>query len=221
MFRVAGSELWAASIMPVLTFMKEAVGSFRELGTFLPTQPFLAQKIARSLPHRPGMSIAELGAGEGSITRAIVDELRGMDYEFLVIEPRETLLSANEKSIRVSRSGTGAQRRMSGLRGNGGARLAFLLDDAFALGRILDDRGIGWVDAIVSSLPLFYFSPIQRRELFALARDRLTPEGVFIQYRYTPQGLDELRPYFGWIHRSFVANVLPAWLFVCRNAPAR
>jgi phospholipid N-methyltransferase len=195
--------------MPVLTFMKEAVGSFRELGAFLPTQPLLAHKIARNLPHRPGIRIVELGAGEGSITRAIVEELAATDYELLVIESRTNLLTANEKSIR-DRAGSGVHRRCA-------SRISFLLEDAFSLGRILDQRGISWVDAIVSSLPLFHFAPAQRRDLFALAQDRLNRTGVFIQYRYTPQGLDELRPFFDRVHRSFVPNVLPAWLFVCRT----
>jgi phospholipid N-methyltransferase len=199
--------------MPVLTFMKEAVGSFRVLGTFLPAQPLLAQKIARNLPRRPGMRIVELGAGEGSITRAIVEELAATEYEFLVIESRKTLLNANQGSI------LGADRNGGDgdLRRSAGARLTFLPADAFTLGRILDQRGILWVDAIVSSLPLFYFTPVQRRDLFALAQDRLNRSGIFIQYRYTPQGLDELRPFFQRVNRSFVPNLLPAWLFICRN----
>jgi phospholipid N-methyltransferase len=185
--------------MSALVFMKEAVISFRQLGTFLPTQSNLARSMARSLPHRSGMKIVELGAGEGSITRAIVHELGEIDYQLLVIEPNENLLTANQQSI------------------HSGTRLDFLPADAFSLGRILDDRRISPVDAIVSSLPLFYFSPVQRRDLFALVKDRLAREGMFIQYRYTPAGVRELQPFFSRIHRRFVPHLFPAWLFICAN----
>lgn len=198
--------------------MKEAVTSFRKLGTFVPTQPGLAREIARTLPRRDGVRIVELGAGEGSITRAIVQELGALDYRFLVIEPNENLLAANQRSL-LGRAG-GREGRLGGVtsRGDGGGELYFLRDDALALGRILDDREMSLVDAIVSSLPLAYFTPIQRRDLFALAKDRLFEDGVFVQYRYTPGGVPELQPFFSRIRRRFVPHILPAWVFVCENS---
>ena len=206
--------------MSMLMFMREAVISFRQLGTFLPTQSCLARNIARTLPHRDGMKIVELGAGEGSITRAIIHELGEIDYRFLVIEPNENLLTANQQSICLLAGLPEDQDYgdpVPAARGDSRRHLHFLPADAFALGRILDDRHISSVDAIVSSLPLFYFSPLQRRDLFALAKDRLAQEGIFIQYRYTPAGVGELQPFFSRIHRRFVPNFLPAWLFVCEN----
>jgi phospholipid N-methyltransferase len=196
--------------------MKEAVTSFRKLGTFVPTQPGLAREIARTLPHRDGIKVVELGAGEGSITRAIVQELGGLDYRFLVIEPNENLLAANQRSLLGGP--TAGQPRGNRRRCDGGGELWFLGEDALALGRILDEREMPAVDAIVSSLPLAYFTPIQRRDLFALAKDRLFENGVFVQYRYTPGGVPELQPFFSRIHRRFVPHFLPAWLFVCDNS---
>lgn len=203
--------------MPVLTFMREAVTSFRQLGTFIPTQPWLARDIARSLPRREGVRVVELGAGEGSITRAIVRELGERDYRFVVIEANENLLAANRQSI-MGRAAGGRCASEGALQEALARRLLFLREDALALGRILDEWDMAAVDAIVSSLPLAYFTPLQRRDLFALAKGRLVEEGVFVQYRYTPVGLRELRPFFSRIERRYVPHFLPAWVYVCGNS---
>jgi phosphatidylethanolamine/phosphatidyl-N-methylethanolamine N-methyltransferase len=198
--------------MPVLTFIREALTSFRQLGTFLPTQTHLAQSIARTLPQRDGLNIIELGAGEGSITRAIVSQLDGVQYRFLVIELNGKLLKANQATIHSN------PRRRAARASKG--RLAFIQEDAFALERILEDQQMTTVDAMISSLPLYYIPAAQRKYLFAMAKDRLGQQGVYVQYRYTPQGTDELEPFFSHIRRRFVLNLLPAWLFVCHNQAA-
>jgi phosphatidylethanolamine/phosphatidyl-N-methylethanolamine N-methyltransferase len=190
--------------MPALTSIKEAMSSFRQMGTLLPTQTHLAHSIARTLPRRNGLNIVELGAGEGSITRAIVRELGKLEYRLLAVELNETLLRANRQAL------------ASRFNGSAG-RVVFVQGDAFGFGRILEEQKMPNVDVVVSTLPLYYFPPNRRKGLFAMARERLGEAGMYVQYRYTPDGLDELRPYFSRIQRRFVLNLMPAWLFVCDN----
>jgi phosphatidylethanolamine/phosphatidyl-N-methylethanolamine N-methyltransferase len=190
--------------MPALTFIKEAMSSFRQMGTLLPTQTHLAHSVARTLPRRNGLNIVELGAGEGSITRAVVRELGKLEYRLLAVELNETLLRANRRTLASRCNGSAG-------------RVVFVQGDAFAFGRILEEQKMPRVDVVISTLPLYYFPPSQRKGLFAMARERLGEAGMYVQYRYTPDGMDELRPFFSRIQRRFVLNLMPAWLFVCDN----
>lgn len=190
-------------------FVREASTSFRQMGTFLPAQRHLARKVSEAVPRRDGVTIMELGAGEGCLTRAIVRQLDGLAYRFLVIELSRPLIEANRQAIGVCFS----LQEDPAKRG----RLHFLQGDALAFESTLRQLGLSRVDAVVSSLPLQYFSCKQRLRLFRSVRNVLGQEGVFVQYRYTPRGVAELSRYFGQVRRRFVLNVLPAWLFVCNH----
>lgn len=198
--------------MPVLTFMREALTSFRQIGTFFPAQRLVIKAIVNALPYHPGVTIVELGAGEGCITRGILRKFDGMDFRLVVVEVNENLVRANLESMKLPPDQREARIN--------GARVSFLCDDAFALPELLQAQGLSKVDAVLSSLPLSHCPREQRDRFLQSIRAALRDPGVFIQYRHTPRGLRELQGHFDQVQRQFALNLLPAWIYTCATSSA-
>ncbi|MBM3881719.1 MAG: hypothetical protein FJ387_18675 [Verrucomicrobia bacterium] len=198
--------------MAVLIFLKEALTSFRRMGAFLPAQRHLIDAVVNALPRRNRLTIVELGAGEGCITRAVVRKLDGLEYQLLVFELSDALLEANRHALGVPSRRTHAQIH----RGT----LALLKQDAFRFPDVLAEHGVSHVDAVLSSLPLSHSPAARRRAFIESVRTTLADQGLFVQYRHTPRGAHELHDCFLDVQRRFVVNLMPAWVYTCRR-PAR
>lgn len=130
-------------------------------------------------------------------------------YRFVVVELSSALLRANYESLQ---SGGGPE-----IHDSRAGHLQFVEADALGFERTMGRLGVSAVDAVVSSLPLFYFKPETRWRLLRGIRRRLREGGQFLQYRYTPQGAAELGRFFSQVQRRFVMNFLPAWMFIGRR----
>lgn len=107
---------------------------------------------------RPG-PVLELGAGTGSLTRGLLNA--GCPPERLIAMEREAALA---ESLRRSLPG-----------------ISTIVGDATELAGLMAERGIGRLCAVVSSLPIKWFSLAEQRAVVAPCFDRLGPGGRFLQ----------------------------------------
>jgi phosphatidylethanolamine/phosphatidyl-N-methylethanolamine N-methyltransferase len=107
---------------------------------------------------RPG-PVLELGAGTGSLTRGLLRA--GCPSERLIALEREPRLA---ERLRVGFPG-----------------ISTIVGDATALAEYFDEHGIEQLCAVVSSLPIKWFSVDEQRDVVAPCLDRLGPGGRFLQ----------------------------------------
>ncbi len=135
-----------------------------ELGAVLPSSPRLARAMAAQIdPGKPG-AVVELGAGTGSVTRAILEA--GIRAADLIVVEREARFC-----------------RLIGRRFPG---VGVLEADALDLAETLAAAGVWRAKAVVSSLPLVSMSEQARYRIADQAFATLGPGGTLIQFTYAP-----------------------------------
>lgn len=172
-----------------------------ELGALTPSSPALARTLAaRAGRDRPGW-VVELGPGNGVVTRALLDA--GIDPGRLVLVER------NASFCRLLRERFPDVRVIEG--------------DACHLGDLLAEAHIAPVANVMSGLPLLSMSRDQRRAVLAQIAGVLEPQGVLVQYTYSPGApvSEDLQQELGLAGKRtdwVVANVPPAavWRY-CRQ----
>lgn len=130
-----------------------------QIAAITPSSTRLATVMAGLVdPSRPG-PVLELGAGTGSLTRGLLR--RFSPLERIVVLEREAALAAT------------LRRDFPGI--------ATIAGDATALEDHLTERGVDQLCAVVSSLPIKWFSVSAQRAVVAPCFARLGPGGKFLQ----------------------------------------
>ena len=130
-----------------------------QIAAVTPSGKRLAQVMAELVDFdRPG-PILELGAGTGSLTRGLLQA--GCPRQRLIALEREPLLAA------------ALQRSFPGI--------ATIVGDATALGEHFAQLGIDRLCAVVSSLPIKWFSVAAQRSIVEPCLALLGPGGAFLQ----------------------------------------
>lgn len=129
------------------------------IGAMLPSSLAVARAMARDLPlDRPG-AILELGGGTGVVTRGLLEA--GCPPERLVVIEREPALAAV------------LRRRFE--------RVHAIEGDARDIAAILEERGVTRLAAIVSSLPIKWFSIADQRAVVVPCLALLGEGGALLQ----------------------------------------
>lgn len=129
------------------------------IGAVVPSGRTLARLMVSGL--YPGARVLELGAGTGTVTRAILDT--GVDQSDLYLVER------NAAFARL------LHQRFP--------RAVLLQKDATTLADEMPELAAG-IDFVVSGLPLVLFPREQRERLVARSFELLKPGGVFLQFTY-------------------------------------
>jgi phosphatidylethanolamine/phosphatidyl-N-methylethanolamine N-methyltransferase len=130
-----------------------------QIAAITPSSTRLAAVMARLVDFSRSGPVLELGAGTGSLTRGLLR--RGCPPERIVALEREARLAEI------------LQRQFPGV--------ATIVGDATALVEHLAERGINRLCAVVSSLPIKWFSLSGQRQVIAPCLARLGPDGRFLQ----------------------------------------
>ncbi len=136
--------------------------------------------------------IVEYGAGDGILCRSLLRQLPA-DGQVIAIERNDEMFS-ELVCIRDP-------------------RFRAIKGDVLALSR--DPRAIPLprVDAVVTSIPLTFYSPAEREDLIANTHALLAPSGSMVVYQYTPLVLPLLRKYFRKVTMKFEPrNVFPYFI---------
>lgn len=185
--------------MSFLDWVVEVVKHPRELSTVFPSSRFLARTVADQLDLSQPRSIAELGPGDGALTRPIVERMAAGSELHLV-----------EVNARFAR------RLEETYRDRPGAETIRVHErSAEELVEIRDEAGLEGFDYVVSGLPLTTLpDDVSEAVLDAVVR-ALEPDGRFVQFQYSRDYLGAVEDRFGRVGlRRVWLNVLPAWVYV-------
>lgn len=178
-------------------FLKQLLRRPHEVSALSPSSDKLARAMAQQVPDGAG-AVAELGAGTGKITAALL--------RHGIAPPDLHLIELNTDFV---------------------AHLRNRFPDSHvhaAQAQALGELGLRDLRAVVSGLPLLLFSVAIQREILSAAFAALRPGGVFIQFTYGPQhpvvdrvmqelGLSVTRTARVW------GNLPPARVYVYRRRP--
>ena len=181
-----------------MLFIKKFVTEPRTIGSVTPSSPQLVDSMLQNADWGKIGAIAELGAGTGVMTRAII-ERKAKDSDLLVFEIEEELRKNLENE-------TGLE----------------IYADACSLPEVMKSRGIKRADLIVSSLPF----TVLPREVTAAVMDGVTrslaPDGSFVAFQYSLHMKGTLEKLFEKVDVRFVMmNIPPAFVYECRGVRER
>lgn len=193
------------SAVSVWLFLKDVVRRPSEMGAIAPSGAELAYRMVDAAQIAPHHVVVELGAGTGSITRAIRD--RAPTAPLLALEPGRELaavLRAKFPDVEVSE------------------RLAQELP------AILGEWGHPAVDRVLSGLPWTIWPREVQEDILRAVTSKMRPDGRLVTFTYVHSqvlpGADRLKEllgrFFERVERTRIAwrNVPPAFAYVA-SAP--
>jgi phosphatidylethanolamine/phosphatidyl-N-methylethanolamine N-methyltransferase len=177
-----------------LGFLKAYVRDFRAVGAVTPTSASVSRAMADFADAPRRRAVAELGAGTGPITRALLD----------VMPPDGRLWAFEISSEFVEQLRTTIN----------DPRLTVVPLSAVEAPRIAREAGLDGFDAVVSAIPFSLLGRDITRELLGQAIASMVPGAPFVAIQYHPTYLPPLmREQFGSFDRRFCLwNVPPAQL---------
>lgn len=179
--------------MSASVFLKQFSKNWREVGSVVPSSPFLVKKMLSKVDFDSARLVVELGPGTGPLTKEILKRLHP-EGRLIVVESNETFCSI--------------------LRNIGDSRLRIECASAEELTRVLGGER---ADAIVSGLPLAVIDRKTARNILEAVKECLTPGGVFVQFQYSLTSKKLLKTFFTDVAVDFTpANVPPAFIYQAR-----
>lgn len=186
-----------------LTFLKEFVKHPCSVGAVYPSSQELASEIVQQADVRNSGVIVEFGAGTGVFTREIMRQ-KSDGASFFTIEQNESLVDILRQEL---------------------PGVDVCCDSAAELSRLMKERKLDHVDAVVSGLPWAAFSDELQDALLDPVLDNLSEGGRFVTFAYL-QGLllpaggrfyNKIKSRFAEVRRSRVVwhNLPPAFVYIC------
>jgi len=176
------------------------IANIRTSGTIVPSSIFLAERLVRGIDYAKARVIVEFGVGTGCVTRRILRRMRS-DARLISLEINPTFV---EEGLRIS-----------------DPRLTVRHACATTLPQILEDEGVGAVDAVVSSLPLSIMDHAVVDRILDVARDSLAPGGKFLQYQYSLSQRHRMSLRYTEVAVGFtLLNIPPAFVYDCSQREA-
>ena len=184
-----------------LAFLRGYLRSPGAVGSVTPSSLSLGREMARLAEvHRAG-TVVELGAGTGSVTRALLEAL-----------PANGRLWAFEIDREFAR---GLRARFDD------ERLEVVERSAVDAPEVLERAGVSRVDAVVSALPFSLLGREMTREVLAAAARVMRPGAALVALQYNPWYLaPPLRERFGAVERRVWLWNLPPAVLMRTRAPA-
>lgn len=190
-------------------FVAAAVRNPKAVGAAAPSSRALAERMASAVPatvEKP--TVVEIGAGTGAFTRVARERVAG-GGRYIAVEQDERMAGHLERE-------------------NPGVEV--VNGDAAELGKILAERGVTSVDAVLCGLPWSLFTvELQRRILGEIAAV-MAPHAVFTTFAYVHAaripGSKRFRAEIEAVFEDVEAqppvwwNLPPAMNYLCRNARA-
>lgn len=178
-----------------LLFLKSFVKSPKKVGSIIPSSRFLANAMVKQASWQENMTVAELGAGTGAITRYIQKSAH-KSTKVLLFEMDQTMRTILQNEYPNFTSYPNAATLMNTMR----------------------NEGIDELDYIFSGLPFFNFERTLRNTLIEQIHQALKPGGQFIAFQYSLQMKKQLSEKFIIEKIVFVPlNIPSAYVYVCRK----
>ncbi|MDO5115704.1 MAG: methyltransferase type 11 [Synergistaceae bacterium] len=177
-----------------MLFIKKFVTEPRTIGSVTPSSTQLVDSMLCNIDWGRVESIAELGAGTGVMTKAIMKR-KSKGSRLFVFEIEEDLR-------RMLRYDTGLE----------------IYDDARFLPGVLDNNGLSKVDLIVSSLPYAVLPHGVTEAVLRGVSASLAEDGRFVAFQYSLHMKSSFEKLFKEVKTRFVMmNIPPAFVYECRG----
>ncbi|GME32332.1 methyltransferase [Pantoea agglomerans] len=167
-------------------FVHQFIRNPRKMGSITPSSEALCRTMITSVKWPEALRIAELGAGDGVLTRQILAQMTP-DAKLDAFEICTTLAD----------------------------KLTALEDPRMTVRTCSAEYLNGNYDVIFSGLPLLSLPPELREAILRAVYNALGPDGVFVQFQYTSLTQPDLSRYFTWERQRVLKNVPPAWVYRC------
>jgi phospholipid N-methyltransferase len=196
--------------MNLRMFVGEAIADFATTGAISPSSRYLVNAMLDPLPFARIRVALEFGPGTGAMTHSLLERLPS-DAKLLVFEINPRFYQCLRESI-------------------SDPRMVLINSSVENLQTELERRGIGQVDAVVSSLGLAFIPEQSRQTLFQHLLPHFHERSIFTQYQYV-HGMQFqkgrlqrfnlralLNRYFDSVQMKIEwRNLPPAFVFTCRT----
>ena len=170
------------------------------VGSIIPSSRVLIEKMLAPVDWDKTRLFVEYGPGVGTFTRPVLDQL-GPDATLVTIDTNADFTRYLKESI-------------------DDPRLVAVTGSAADVDKILEDRGLGAADYVLSGLPFSTLPPGVGEAIAEATAKVIRPDGAFLVYQFSPKVLDFIKPFFERIDRGFEwINVPPATLFWAWREP--
>ena len=164
------------------------------VGSVIPSSKILIDKMLKPVDWSKTRLFVEYGPGVGTFTRPILEQL-GPDATLVTIDTNADFTRYLKESI-------------------DDPRLVAVNGSAADVQKILEDRGLGQADYVLSGLPFSTLPPGVGDAIAEATSKVIRPGGAFLVYQFSPKVRDFIAPHFDRIDRGFEwLNVPPATLF--------
>ncbi len=164
------------------------------VGSIIPSSRVLIDKMLKPVDWEKTRVFVEYGPGVGTFTRPIL-EMLGPDATLVTIDTNADFTRYLKESI-------------------DDPRLVAVNGSAADVDKILEDRGLGKADYVLSGLPFSTLPPGVGDAIAKATSEVIRPGGAFLVYQFSPKVRDFIAPHFDEIDRGFEwINVPPAQLF--------
>ena len=181
--------------MSTFSFLLEGFRNLRTTGTFTRSSPALCRAAIDRIDFPAAKVIVELGAGDGVITKHILEKL-----------PADGKVIAFEVSPELC----------DDMRALNDPRLIVAQDSAENIRHYLDQIGADKADHIVSAIPFAALPEELGKSIVRAAKDTLRPGGCYNQVHYSLKTKSYYEDAFGEVETQRVwANLPPAWVLYC------
>lgn len=183
--------------MSKIHFLKTALRDYK-VGAFTPSSNFVVKQILKKLPHHSRACIIEYGAGDGVITKALLEHMP-RDGKLIAIEMNPHFIALLKKIH--------------------DPRLQVVQGDVLKICKNLSDLKLPRIDAVISGIPFSFFSSNERHVIAKQTFQKLSEHGRFIIYQVSPLMFPYLKKYFNKkINLSFeVRNFPPYFIMVAEK----
>ena len=185
--------------MSTLSFLREGLKNLGTTGTITRSSPALCKAAIERIDFERARVIIELGAGDGVITRHILDKLHP-DGIVIAFEVAKDLCDD--------------------MRAFNDSRLIVAEDSAEKIPEYLQEAGVEMADYIVSAIPFAVMPPELGKRIVTAAHDYLRPGGVYSQIHYSLKTRDYYREAFGNVETQWVPFNLPPAFVLYSNKSA-
>ncbi|MEO6224410.1 MAG: methyltransferase [Sphingomicrobium sp.] len=164
------------------------------VGSIVPSSKVLIERMLGPVDWSNTRLFVEYGPGVGTFTRAVLDKLPA-DATLVTIDTNAEFTSYLKQSIDDD-------------------RLVAVTGSAAEVEAILEQRGLGAADYVLSGLPFSTLPPGVGDAIGKATAKVIRPGGAFLVYQFSPKVRDFIAPHFDSIKRGFEwINVPPATLF--------
>ncbi len=180
-------------------FLKNFVLHPMQVGAVAPTGGAYSKLACKQVNWDTVQNIAELGAGDGAVTKYIIANLHP-EQKLLVFELNPDLFIMLKQKVKEQKN------------------VILINDSAEKLEEYMKKHQIASLDAVFSEVPLVSLPKVIGQRIVDAVKSSLKSGGMFLQIQYSLFSLKKLRKLFGDVKVKFTFwNLPPAFLYICKK----